>query len=113
MRDYLFYLTPQARKAIAGVEDENAVSDNEARDFEVAFKKAGFLTFKLERFYAFPETNPTQIVAVVSSSRGNMTGKEQYNIGVVQTNGQWKFSTVSVSVIDRKPATSVPASTAP
>jgi len=102
LKDYLFYLTPQARKNIAGVEDENGISDDRARDFADAFKKAGFRKFKLESFQAFPDASPTQIVAVVTSSRGKMVGREEYNISVVQTNGQWKFTAVNVSVIDRK-----------
>lgn len=105
LRDYLFYLTPQARKAIAGVEDENAISDDRARGFEEAFKKAGFRNFKLESFHIFPDTSPTQIVAVISSSRGRIAGKEQYDIGVVQTNGLWKFVSVGISPIERKPTT--------
>ena len=48
-------------------------------------------------------SSSTQIVAVVSSSRGKMTGKEQYSISVVTTNGLWKFATVDISPIDRKP----------
>lgn len=103
LRDYLFYLTPQARKAIAGVEDENAISDDKARDFEEAFKKAGFRKFRLESFQVFPDTSPTQIVAVVTSSRGKMEMWDKYDIGVVQTNGLWRFATVDISPIDRKP----------
>lgn len=105
LRDYLFYLTPQTRKEIAGVEDENAISDEKARDFEKAFKHAGFREFRLESFQVLSDlsSSPTQIVAVVSSSRGKMTGKEQYSISLVKTNGLWKFTTVDISPIDRKP----------
>lgn len=102
LRDYLFYLTPQARKAVAGVDDESAISDDKARAFETAFKGAGFRKFILESFQAFPDASPTQIVAVVSSSRGKMVGREKYDIGVIQTNGLWKFTTVNVSTIERK-----------
>lgn len=102
LRDYLFYLTPPARKAVAGVEDESAISDDKARDFETAFKGAGFRKFKLESFQAFPDAPPTQIVAVVTSSRGKMEMRDKYDIGVIKTNGMWKFTTVNASTIERK-----------
>jgi hypothetical protein len=104
LKDYLFYLTPQAKKAIAEVEDETEISDEKSRDFEEAFRKAGFGKFKLESFQAIPETSPTQIVAVVSSSRGKMTRNEKYDITVVQTNGLWKFTAVVVIPVERKRA---------
>lgn len=103
LKDYLFYLTPQAKKSIAGVEDETAISDDKARAFEEAFKKAGFRKFRLESFQTIPDASPTQIVAVVTSSRGKMEMRDRYDIGVVQTNGLWKFTTVSISPVERKP----------
>lgn len=103
LRDYVFYMTPEARKAIAGVEEEDAISDARAQDFTEAFGKARFQKIKLESFQAVPDVSPTQIVAVVASSRGKMEMRDRYEISVVQTNGQWKFSAVNVSVIDRRP----------
>ncbi|MCZ7591289.1 MAG: hypothetical protein M5U15_03660 [Kiritimatiellae bacterium] len=101
LRDYLFYLTPEARKAIAGVEREDAIPESRGRDFNAAHERAGFHSIKLEDFQAFPNQSPTQIVAVVVSSRGKMTVREKYDIRVVETNGQWKFSAVDVSIVDR------------
>ena len=100
IRDYLFYLTPQAKKSIAGVEHEKTISDDKARDFEVAIKKAGFREFILESFQTIPDMSPTQIVAVVTSSRGGMIGSEKYCIGLVHTNGLWKFTYVNISVVE-------------
>lgn len=102
LKDYLFYLTPRAKKDIAGVEDEDTISDDKARDFEKAFKKAGFRKFRLESFQAIPDISPTQIVAVVTSLRGKMEMRDRYEIAVIQTNGLWKFSSVSISPVERK-----------
>jgi hypothetical protein len=104
IRDYMFYLTPDARRAKTGVEQENAISDAKVHSFAEAYRKAGFQKIRLEEFQTFPVVAPTQIVAVVASIRGKMAVREKYNIGVIQTNGQWKFSSVDVSVIDRNPA---------
>ncbi|NLL82773.1 MAG: hypothetical protein GX230_00855 [Lentisphaerae bacterium] len=104
LKDYLFYHTPQAKKAIAGVEDENEISDEKTRDCEEAFKKAEFGKFRLESFQTVPYTSPTQIVAVVTSSRGKLEMRDRFDIAIVQTNGLWKFEAVIISPIERKRA---------
>jgi hypothetical protein len=104
IRDHLFYLTPDAKKATAGVTDESEVPEEKARAIAEALKKDDFQGVRLESYQASPDVYPTQIVAVVASSRGKTDMREKYNIRVVQTNGLWKFSSVCVDMIDHNPS---------
>ncbi len=100
LRDFLFYLTPQAKKLFYNVNNEDEISYEMARTFKEGLDKDGFKEFRLMSFQSIPPSIPTQIIAVVNSPRGKMTGGERLNIGLVQTNGLWKFTYVNISVVE-------------
>ena len=104
IRDHLFYLTSDAKMATAGVADENEISDEKAKSVAETLKQDNYFGVRLEEFQAIPDMSPTQIVAVVKSSRGTMTVRERYVIGIVQASGQWKIATFNIDMIDRRPA---------
>lgn len=99
IRDYRFYLTPEARNDFIA---DDALSDAKVREFEVDFRKAGFWELVLESFQTVPAATPTQIVATVTSSRDTMRITDRIDIGLVRTNGIWKFKSVDETEVERR-----------
>ena len=104
LSDYVFYLTPAAMKTKVGVERDSEISDARVRSFAEGMRKSAFEQLRLESFQVTSEMAPTQILAIVSSVRGKIRGRERLDIALIQTNGQWKFSAVNVSVVNSEPA---------
>jgi hypothetical protein len=101
VKDFSFYLTPQAMQDFVGINKEDEITESEAHRIEDATTKKKW-KLKLESFKLIPnESSPKQIEAVFSSKSETSKGekREKALIDVIQINGQWKFTKISYEAL--------------